>query len=256
MIEILDRHQIFKLNRTFASFIIDVQDALYNPTLDYNKYEPGKMYVEDSDKPRFVSQEECDKWNAEAFEEYLKRKDNTELFSIKDRHAGETTYALSHAADIDTYVEKLAETIVMLSDRLNWKAVIFLLDYSTPWLSQKNDYKPVKKAIDYLKRIRVNNNFIGGFKASGQDLNELTKNLFWLIRCNGALPSCYFSGVDTDFTANICKFGNIHFHFYSEQDKIEVGIIAAELGMTDISTGECVENFSASSTIKGRQIIV
>ncbi|MCF8255726.1 MAG: hypothetical protein K9J84_14205, partial [Bacteroidia bacterium] len=161
MIEILDRQQIFKLNRTFASFIIDVQDAQYNPTLDHNKYEPGEMYVEASDKPRFVSQEVCDKWNAEASEEFLKRKDNIELFSIKGRHAGEMTYALPHAADIYGYIEKLAETIVVLSDRLNWKAVIFLLDYSTPWLNQNNDYKPVKKAFDYLKGLGVNNNFIG-----------------------------------------------------------------------------------------------
>ena len=107
-----------------------------------------------------------------------------------------------------------------------------------------------------MKGIGVNNNFIGGFKANGQDLQELTKNLFWLIRCNGALPSCYFSGVDTDFTGDICKYGNIHFYFYSEQDKIEVGKLAAELGMTVINNGECFENFSDSSTIKGQQIIV
>ncbi len=256
MNELLGRPQVFKLNRTFASFIADVQDAQYNPTLDYNKYEPGEMYVDDSDKPRFVSQEECDKWNAEAFEEYLKRKDNIEPFSIKDRHVGEVTYKLSNTADIDSYIDKLGDTVVALSDRLNWKAVLFLLDYSTPWLSQDNDYKPVKKALDYLKSIGVDHNFIGGFKASGQDLKELTKNLFWLIRCNAALPSCYFSGIDTGFTADICKHGNIHFHFYSQQDKIEVGKLATELGMTDIENEDCFDNFSATGAIKGRQIIV
>ncbi len=256
MTELLNRQQIFKLNRTFASFIADVQDTQYNPTLDYNKYKPGEMYVDDSDKSRFVSQEECDKWNAEEFEKFLKRKDRVEPFPLKYRHAGEVTYKLSHTADIDSYIEILADTIVILSDRLNWKAVIFLLDYSTPWLYQDNDYKQVKKALDYLKIIGVDNNFTGGFKANGQDLKELTKNLFWLIRCNAALPSCYFSGVDTGFTADICKHGNIHFHFYSQQDKIEVDKLATELGMTDLENGDCFDNFSATGVIKGRQIIV
>lgn len=256
MTELLDRQQVFKLNRTFASFIADVQDAKYNPTKDYNKYEPGEMYVDDSDKPRFVSQEECDKWNAEAFEEYLKRKDSIEPFSLKDKHAEEITYKLLHTADIDNYIDKLADTIVALSDRLNWKAVIFLLDYSTPWLYQDNDYKPVKNALAYLKHIGVDSNFNGGFKASGQDLKELTKNLFWLIRCNAALPSCYFSGIDTGFTADICKHGNIHFHFYSQQDKIQVDKLAKELGMTDIENEDCFDNFSTTGAIKGRQIIV
>jgi hypothetical protein len=256
MVELLDRRQILKLNRTFASFIAEVQDAKYNPTLDYNKYKPGEMYVDDSDKPRFVSQEECDKWNAEAFAKYLNEKDDIEPFSLKDKHTGEVTYTLSQTIDIDCYVDNLANTMVALCDRLNWKAVVFLFDYSIPWLYQDSDYKPVKKALDYLKSIGVDNNFNGGFKASRQDIKELTKNLFWLIRCNAALPTCYFSGIVTDFTANICKHGNIHFHFYSQQDKINIGNLATDLGMVDIENGDCYNTFSETGVIEGRQITI
>ena len=53
MIELLERQDIFKLNETFSSFIADVQDAKYNPTLDYNKYEPCEMYVDDSEELSF-----------------------------------------------------------------------------------------------------------------------------------------------------------------------------------------------------------
>jgi hypothetical protein len=255
MIELLERQDIFKLNETFASFIADVQDAKYNPTLDYNKYEPCEMYVDESEELRFVSQQECDEWNSKAFEEHLKNKDNISQISIKERHAGEIAYNFPHD-NMEKYIENLANGIVELSNRLQWKAVIFLLDYSTPWLHQDNDYKPVKKALDYLKKIGTSTNFNGGFKASGQDLKELTTHLFWIIRCNAALPDCYFSGVDKDFTADICKYGNIHFHFYSDKDKLEIQRTAEEIGMIGIEDGQCFENFSETSAIDGRQIII
>jgi hypothetical protein len=256
MIELLDRQQIFKLNKTFASFIAGVQNAMYNPMLDYNKYTPGVMYVDSSDKPRFVSQEECDKWNEQAFESYLKRKDKVEPFAIDEKHAGEVIYKLTSAADIPAYIDNLSDTIVAFADRLHWQAVVFLLDYSTPWLHQDNDYKPVKEALDYLKSKGVDAHFNGGFKASGEDLKELIKNLFWLIRCNAALPCCYFSGIDKEFTADICQYGNIHFHFYSQHDKMEVENLASELGMVSVENGNCMDNFSSTGAIEGRQIIV
>lgn len=80
-----------------ASFILDLQDATYNPTLDHNKNEPGEMYVEDNELPRFVSQEECDRWNEEVFEEDQKRRDYLETISIKEKHRGGIFYNLKNA---------------------------------------------------------------------------------------------------------------------------------------------------------------
>lgn len=254
MIELLNRKEIFKLNKTFASFIVDVQDTTYNPTHEHNKYEPGEMYVEDYEQPRFVSQEECDKWNEQAFEEYQKRKDTIDTVSIREKHKGESIYNLPNT-EIDKYIENLADTILELSDRLQWKSVIFLLDYSTPWLYQDNDYEPVKNALKFLNRLGVDKKFIGGFKASGNDLKELIKNLFWIIRCNASLPACYFSGIETEFIANICEYGSIHFHLYSDKDSWEIKKTAKEIGMMRIEGGRCIENFSEMGAIKGQEII-
>lgn len=253
MIELLERQEIFKLNKIFASFIIEGQEVQYNPMFDYNKYFPELMLVDD-EAPRFVTQAECDQWNEEENEEYLRKKDSFESINIAEKHVGEIVYNLSYS-EIDTYVENLADGILKLAEELNWQSVLFLLDYSTPWLYQKNNHKPVKKALDYLRKIGVTDTFIGGFKASGEDLRELIKNLFWIIRCNAALPDCCFSGVDTGFTADICKYGNIHFHFYSAKDKRNITKAAKAIGMLKIKDGQCFEKFSVTGAIKGRQII-
>lgn len=225
MIERLDnRSAIFALNKTFAAFILEVQDATYNPSHDYNK-------------------DENDQWNKDRYEEFLKKKDHFETPPIKDKHTGNIVYQLPHAT-LEAYLENLSNAVSELSDKLQWKSVIFLLDYPTPWLDQDNDYEPVKKALTYLKRLGVDKKFTGGFSATGPELKKLVKNLFWIIRCNASLPTCYFSGIGTDFAASICQYGNLHFHFYSEKCQLQIKEAAKELGLIEVEDGNCRQNFS------------
>lgn len=62
--------------------------------------------------------------------------------------------------------------------------------------------------------------------------------------------------VDTGFTADICKYGNIHFHFYSSKDKRNITKVAKAIGMIKVKDGQCFENFSEVNAIKGRQILI
>lgn len=251
MIELLDRKSILNLNKTFASFILEVQDAKYNPI--HNPNEPGEMYVDDSEKPRYVSQEECDKWNKEEQMEFDQNRDKVETEPIK--FIEERVFTFSEA-EIDQYLNNLGNGLENLNKQLDWQSTIFLLDYPTPWLSQDNDYEPVKKALDYLKSIGVTDDFTGGFKANGQELKELTMNLFWIVRCNASLPDCYFSGIEKGFVGDVCKHGNIHFHFYSDTDRQEILNETKEIGLKAIEGIHCYDSFSETSKIDGRQIIV
>ena len=255
MIVLLKRNEILKLNSTFGAFVLENQDAKYNPSLDYNKYKPGMMYVENSEKSRYVSQEECDRWNQEAFEKYEQRRDKFDTISLKGKYKGEVIYNFPKAA-INDYINNLASGLVELFSTLNWQAVIFLLDYPTPWLSQDNIYTPVKDALNYCRTIGIDDKFNGGVKANGEELKEFLAHLFWIIRCNASLPQCYFSGIDTDFVACICKYGNVHFSFYSEKARLGVEGIAKELGMIELKDGRCISNFTDNDAIGGRQILV
>lgn len=251
MIELLNRQEIFKLNKTFASYIINWQEQEYDPSLEHNKYEAGTMYDLELEKYRYYTQEEVDQMNAERLEDYNRMKDNVQVSSIKESYAGTLVYNLPFA-QIDDYARNLAESIETLAEKSAWQEVIFLLVYPIPWLKQQNDYKPVKSALDYLKSVGVTNDFTGGFKANGNELKELVKHLFWIFRCNAALPYGFFSGIDKDFAGSICKYGNIHFHFYSETEMFEIRNNCLDLGMIQIE--RCFENFSETGAIKGPRL--
>jgi hypothetical protein len=251
MIQLLNRQEILSLNKIFASFIIDWQQQEYDPSLEQNKYEAKVMYDLAINKPRYYSQEEVDQMNAERLEEYNRMKDNIQTSPVEDKSTGTLIYNLPFA-EIYDYAESLSEAMVTLAEKLEWQAVIFLLVYPTPWLRQENNYKPVKKALDHLKSIGITNDFTGGIKANETDLKELMKHLFWIFRCNASLPYCFFSGIDKDFVGSICKYGNIHFHFYSDAEMIETKNKALGLGMIEIEN--CFENFSETGAIKGRRL--
>ena len=251
MIELLNRQQILNLNKTFASFIIDWQEEQYNPELENNKSKAGLMYDIVLNKPRYYSQEEVDQMNAERLKEYNRKKDNIETIPIEEKYTGTIIYNLPYA-EIDDYAQSLAKSIVILSEKLGWESVIYLPVYRMPWLGQQNDYKPVKRAINYLKSIGTTDDFAGGFKVNGTDLEKLLNNLFWIFRCNASLAYCFFSGIDRNFVGSICQYGNIHFHFYSHAEMIDTKNAAIDLGMIQIE--KCFENFSETGRIRGRRL--
>jgi hypothetical protein len=251
MIERLSRHEILKLNATLAAFIVDIQDVHYNPMQDYPRYEAGDMHVEGV--MRYVSQAEADTWNEADLIEYNNNKDIIDTIPTHEGFKGSAIYNFPKA-DIDTYIQSLSKGIVAICTQLHWESVIFLLEYTTPWLYQKNNYPPVKKALKYLKNIGVDAQFNGGFKANGDDLIEFSSHLFWLMRCNAALPHCYFSGIHKDVILSVCKEGNIHVEFYSDKIKQEIEVLAATLGMEKITN--CYSNYTETGVIKGRQTIL
>jgi len=251
MIELMSRREILELNKTFASFIINWQYQEYNPSLEHNKYKPGMMYDIRLNKLRRYSRKEVDSINKERLEVYNRVKDNVDIISIEEKYAGTLIYNFPYA-EIENYVETLSESMAAHAEESDWGSVIFLLVYPTPWLEQENDYGPVKNASDYLKSIGVTEDFSGGIKANGEDLEELMKHLFWIVRCNASLPYCFFSGIDRDFVGNICQYGNVHFYFYSEHELIETKNQAFILGMTAVE--KCFENFSEPGVIKSRRL--
>jgi hypothetical protein len=148
---------------------------------------------------------------------------------------------------------KLSEVIEKLSQKLN-QPFLFLLDYSTPWLYQENDFEPVQAAYKYLNSIGIDKEFVGGVLCSGDELKNFINHLFWLVRCNASLPECFFAGENTSFVLSICKHGILHLELYSEDEKTLIINYCKELGM--IEAEECYDTFSDSNAIEGRQIIV
>lgn len=248
MYYLITRQEVLK-NEVFSSFIASWQKR-FDPRQDPYMTTPGKYYDRELDIHRYFDHSEIDKINERELAEFLSMKDDIVVKNFE--YYGELIYNLNFS-DIFVYAIELGCVMEKLSNSLG-ADLIFILDYGVPWLSQKNDYEPVTKALNYLTKIGTTETFNGAYKLSGDDLAEFVENLFWIIRCNASLPYCWFSTENHAFVGEICKHGNIHFHTYSQtiKDKIQVFAIKESLVVID----DCVEVFLDDGGIRGRQIII
>ena len=248
MIKLITRKVALK-NEVFASFIGTWQKR-FDPREGPYRTEPGNYFDWELDRQRWYTQDEIDEINTKEINEFLSLNDKIEVKEIE--YFGELKYNLQFN-DILVYSIALGKTLEKLSQELN-SDLIFILDYSVPWLHQKNDYKPVARALDYLKEMGVSEDFVGGFKCNGDELAEFVSNLFWIIRCNASLPYCWFSTQNHEFVGDLCQHGNIHFHAYSEKIREKIQTFATKYSLVEID--DCFEAFFDGGGIQGRQIII
>jgi len=250
MIELLNRQETLNLNKIFAAHIIEWQsrlrphpDHLYKPDQEY--YDPMQGVV------RYYSPEECKKLNNDWAEEYERKRDKIEVISIDSLYAGTTIYVFKYDT-INNYINHLANGFTELADKLKWKSVIFLADYAEPWYGGRNDFQPLEDAIDYFKIIGATDTFTGGFKVDLYDLPQFLKNYFWLCRCYASSPYRFFSSPGKNVVLYLCQYGNIHFHYFSEEYKKEIEAHAKDIGM--IKEDQCFEPFSETGALEGRSM--
>ena len=139
------------------------------------------------------------------------------------------------------HIKLLSQLLSEIMDGLNYKYLIFLGDYKRPWLYQNNSYKPVKRAIQYLTDNRVGKNFAGGLLIDKDNLSEFSKHLYWLVRCNAALPIFNFMDEGQKIVGHICQYGYIHLSTLNKKtDKHLMAII--EKSDFIIITSTCYSN--------------
>ncbi len=129
-----------------------------------------------------------------------------------------------------------------LRQKLNEDNLMILGGCNTPWLYQDNDYLPVKKALNYLEE-QVGKSFDGGFLLKENELKEFIPHLFWLVRCNASLPEFYISYPKSNTIINICKYGVLHFEFYSKDEKDAVLQLSSSMKFQRVETCYAPINF-------------
>ncbi|MBK9984034.1 MAG: hypothetical protein IPP15_16975 [Saprospiraceae bacterium] len=144
-------------NPVFATFIYSWQKR-FDPEDDPYMREAGEYFDPKTDTRRFFSKEEIDRLNAEEIKEYNLLRDRIEPIELPA--SKELKFRLS-TYDIFLFSIQLGEIMRGLSEYLD-SEITFLLDYSIPWLHQKNDFPPVNKALHYLQDQDVSEGFVGG----------------------------------------------------------------------------------------------
>ena len=150
------------------------------------------------------------------------------------------------------HVTALAKELSRLVDYLGMENLIFLGDTTMPWLRQINDYKPVKKAQQYLRDSEIGDRFNGGLIVEKKALPVFIKHLCWLTRCNSALPYIHFTDQGMNFIVNICQYGNLHISSLNEQMSQRIEATLSETSFQVLRNGGCFNQFSKTGAIRGR----
>jgi len=161
----------------------------------------------------------------------------------------ESRSAKGHAKNIAAALEKLAENMRIPS-------LVFLGDTGVPWLSQQNSYSPVKEAMQFLEAEKIGRQFNGGLQIKTENLHSFIPHLFWLVRCNAALPIFYFMNEEQTVLANFCQYGNIHFSVLAKKADALFNKALAQSGLQIFEGTYCYESFSKAGKVAGRGLNV
>lgn len=154
------------------------------------------------------------------------------------------------------HTKALSKEVRKLCEALNVSTLIFLGDTKTAWLYQQNDYKPAKEAYDFLNENKIGKTFNGGLKVDMQNLEMFLYHFIWLTRSNASLPYFYFSDEQQMFLGIICQYGNLHIDILNCDIEEEFRKAVLKTKLEYYIQAHCYNQFSKSSRISGRKIVV
>nr|WP_294794120.1 hypothetical protein [uncultured Mucilaginibacter sp.] len=188
------------------------------------------------------------------FSSFPKVNRRSDTFFFPDVYAAYNLHLSSNS--IIGFGNRLGKELSLLVSLMGIEKLFFAGDSSTPWLHQKNSYKPASDAIEYLNNFNLPQGFNGALLLELKDLPEFIKHLFWLTRCNASLPDFYFCDQKMGLIGHVCKYGNIHIYILEEEVESSFDQALNNTKFEMLEGNNCFEQFSKSSRIVGRQIVI
>jgi hypothetical protein len=159
-----------------------------------------------------------------------------------------------NSTSIATHVKSLAVELKILLQELKIERLTFLGDTDISWRYQDNDYKPVKESLTFLEENRIGKKFNGALQVDKNSLHPFIKHLFWLTRCNASLAYIHFIDDRQSIIGHICQYGNIHLSSLNRNINELLSKAIENTKFQRLASGQCIDRFSKTGTIKGRQI--
>ncbi|WP_276503587.1 hypothetical protein [Terrimonas pollutisoli] len=152
------------------------------------------------------------------------------------------------------HIKLLGSELTVIANALGFDTLIFLGDTNVAWLSQNNDFKPAKDALQFLTDNKVGKRFNGALQVDKAILPIFIKHLSWLSRCNAALPYFYFTDTGQNIIGTICQYGNLHIDTVNEKTDMIFKDVIIKTQFEFLTDKICSEQFSNTGAIKGREI--
>lgn len=251
-IEFLSRETILKQNQIFARHIHNAQLA-FAPDL----FEPGEEVLldDESDEATALTVEMADKLNREANDQWLQGCDPFDPQPPQIEESG-TLVAELPCRTFDLFAETIGGKVEALCHALSWDILLVLPVSVTPYLTQENDFPPVKRATTALVDLGLEPNFSGGMGLQPSSAARVFGHLFWIVRCNASAPNVAFAAAGSSVVGTLCDYGNIHFDTYRATEKAQLAGALRDVGFNITRDGACEEKFSDESAVEGRKLVL
>ncbi|RCH56567.1 hypothetical protein DJ568_01530 [Mucilaginibacter hurinus] len=188
------------------------------------------------------------------FTEFPQSNNKTDKFTHPEVY---DTYILTlPSLSAKGHAKMLGIQLTKLMLRLDVKELFFLGETRGAWLYQYNDYKPAKKALDYMANNGISERFNGAINVSLSELPEFIKHFFWLIRCNASLPYFYFCNNEFTVIGSICQYGNLHLSALNKKTDMLIKNAIRQTKFELLSGNTCYNSFEKSKAVAGRRIII
>ncbi|OFY48757.1 MAG: hypothetical protein A2W85_12275 [Bacteroidetes bacterium GWF2_41_31] len=225
MIQLIDRQEIFSKLSNISYEIVDLQNAFYDNSMEFDSQTEQQEYLDSFDALNVKFNKPATKSKLISFEH--------ENLSTFPKVLGDKIWDLFHSiGQTDFYL--ISHLKLDLFGNLN------------------NKYKPLVQSYNKLEKIVGAKTYYEALKIGIDDLKELSTIIFWITRCDMSSPEyIFFATADNRLSFNICKYGNIHLTEYGNIEIVNDKLMK-RFGLYEIT--DEFERFSESGIIDGRRL--
>jgi hypothetical protein len=154
------------------------------------------------------------------------------------------------------HAQNLSKELGRLFSLIGAENIIFLGESRRAWRYQDNPYPPVQEALQYLAQNKVLKKFDGALDVSKNDWSSFFKHLFWLVRCNAALPTFYFVDNQQTILGSLCQYGNFHLSTLTAEAENRFLQVIDKTSFSELIGEKCFSSFSKSNKIANRTTLI
>ena len=251
-IQQVNRADILGRYEALASYLKRWQAGAFDPA-NVEVQAGEKIWLDlDDAEATILTDEQAADLNATARAGFFALRDD--LTSASDLTEMGTVIGYLPCADMDALTDRIAIHFETLAKDLEWQKFAVLTDVKRPFLDQKNDFAPVRKAEAHLVDRGFSRSSSDGFECDLEGLLDLLPHLFWVVRCNAGAPKLQISAEGTKVVLILCQRANIHFCTYKVREKIWLKKTLASAGFEIETDGVCRDRFASDGGIEGRRL--
>lgn len=211
---IKSREEILQFNPVFTQHLLDIQDAKYNP-----RQEPlveGDTITDDSGHDIRLTVELAKRINEEDYEDYAAIRDTNPIKHMPQIDWIMTKSYSAGKANTDKKLKQIVLALSELSRSFQQEDMVIMADLPVFWMGMPGEYPISTKTLSYFLDI-CDEQFMGGFKISWEDMEMFIPRLFELITENEDIQEVCMGFETLPAVFSICRHGDLHADYYSEE---------------------------------------